>query len=105
MNFINRMREEQNTSAPVLMNFDNHMGEWERPASCRDKGRDGVDEGAWCLSWWRVRHLSRHLQKFKETWGGQGKHKAPSSTPRPPPVPTSEAAVSALFPLRWVKSS
>src|SRR5216684_4101732 len=21
-----------------------------RPASCRDKGRSGVDEGAWCLS-------------------------------------------------------
>src|SRR6266851_10059122 len=23
-----------------------------RPVSCRDKGRSGVDEGAWCLSWW-----------------------------------------------------
>src|SRR6266446_8294896 len=21
------------------------------PGSCRDKGRGGVDEGAWCLSW------------------------------------------------------
>src|SRR5229473_4639540 len=25
-----------------------------RPASCRDKGRSGVDEGALCLSWWHV---------------------------------------------------
>src|SRR5258706_16225740 len=84
MNFINRMREEQNTSAPVLMNFDNHMGEWERPASCRDKGRDGVDEGAWGLSWWRVPAFSRAFQKIKKTGGEEGKKKGP---PIPPPRP------------------
>src|SRR6266851_2725311 len=44
-----------------------------RPASCRDKGRRGVDEGALCLSWWgcdRVAsrnpdHSSCHQDKHK----------------------------------------
>src|SRR5258706_3961165 len=44
--------------AAALMNFANQMGEWERSASCRDKGWDGVDVGALCLSSWRIPHLA-----------------------------------------------
>src|SRR6266851_6276183 len=51
-----------------------------RPASCRDKGRSGVDEGAWCLSWWHV------------GWSGfpeaNRSHPHETST-RPPPISAS----------------
>ena len=60
------------------MNFANQIGEWERPASCRDKGWGGVDEGALCLSWWRVPHLAGDPQYLTAAWGEQDKHKAPT---------------------------
>jgi len=61
-----------------LMNCADHMAEWERPASCRDKGRGGVDEGALCLSSWRLPHLAGDPEHLTEAWGDQDKHKAPT---------------------------
>src|SRR5713101_2787314 len=46
------------------------------PASCRDKGRGGVDEGALCLSW-----LGCDLGALRNPKGSrchQDKHKAPT---------------------------
>src|SRR6266446_8560041 len=46
------------------------------PASCRDKGRGGVDEGAWCLSWLGYDHLaSRNPNAWKSH---HDKHQAPT---------------------------
>ena len=45
-------------------------------ASCRDKGRGGVDEGALCLSWSECDHLaSRNPNASKSE---EDKHKAPT---------------------------
>jgi len=47
-----------------------------RPASCRDKGRSGVDEGALCLSWWGCDRLASGNPDHSSCH--QDKHKAPS---------------------------
>src|SRR5229473_3599418 len=60
-----------------------------RPASCRDKGRSGVDEGALCLSSWggdrlasgNPDHSSCHQDKHKAQYisnrkeGGTSRHR------------------------------
>src|SRR5216683_5598324 len=47
-----------------------------RPASCRDKGRSGVDEGALCLSWWGGDRLA---SRNPDHWScQQDKHQAPT---------------------------
>ncbi len=90
-----------------LMNFANQMGEWERPASCRDKGRTWEWAGALCLSWSphdSVRFCGSPRQMRYPppgqaqgplvptgeaafpafSWCDEDKHKAPSSTPSRP---------------------
>src|SRR5260221_6728831 len=47
-----------------------------RPASCRDKGRSGVDEGAWCLSWWGGDRLASPNPDHSSCQ--QDKHQAPT---------------------------
>src|SRR6266446_5879427 len=47
-----------------------------RPASCRDKGRGGVDEGAWCLSSLGCDHLAS--RNPNESKSHQDKHQAPT---------------------------
>src|SRR5258708_30487873 len=47
-----------------------------RPASCRDKGRGGVDEGAWCLSSWGGDRLASPNPDHSSCH--QDKHKAPT---------------------------
>src|SRR5690349_6976325 len=67
------------------MNVDDHIGEGERPASCRDRGWRGVDAGALCLSW-VGNHDPWSLRAPRASWCGQDRHKAPltpTSTPCP----------------------
>src|SRR5229473_7409494 len=47
-----------------------------RPASCRDKGRSGVDEGALCLSWWGGDRLASRNPDHSSCH--EDKHKAPT---------------------------
>src|SRR5229473_6388872 len=47
-----------------------------RPASCRDKGRRGVDEGALCLSWWGCDRVASRNPDHASCH--QDKHKAPT---------------------------
>jgi hypothetical protein len=47
-----------------------------RPASCRDKGRSGVDEGALCLSWWPDEWSG--LREATRSHPHEDKHKAPT---------------------------
>ena len=58
------------------------MEEERHPASCRDKGWSGVDEGALCLSWWQ--HDASGFREANRSHPTQDKHKAPSSTPLHP---------------------
>src|SRR6266478_8224687 len=51
------------------------------PGSCREKGRGGVDEGAWCLSW-----LGCDLCAPRSP---QRDRVATRTSTRPPPCPTS----------------
>jgi hypothetical protein len=69
-----------------IMNVANQMGEWEHPASCRDKGWDGVDEGALCLSWLGdedpLEDYSPHMYRVASRTGTR------------PPVPTGRGDAS-----------
>ena len=53
---------------------------------CRDSGKGGEDAGVLCLSWWQ--HHSVALCEAYESPPHEDRHKAPTSTPHPPPVPT-----------------
>src|SRR5229473_812695 len=61
------------------------------PGSCRDKGRGGVDEGAWCLSW-----LGCDLCAPRSPQGialPPGQAPGPHPAPHPPLVPTGPHSV------------
>src|SRR5258706_9467326 len=95
----------------LLMNFDNRIGNGSAPASGRDKGWDGVDAGALCLSSLGGRHLARHPEHPHESWCEQDKHKAPAHPRiRPlslqvrrrfPPVPYSVDNIHYLVPTSY----
>src|SRR5216683_5871761 len=61
------------------------------PGSCRDKGRGGVDEEAWCLSWLGCDLFAPRSPHWIALPPGQ----APGPHPAPPPplVPTGPHAV------------
>src|SRR6266849_4840633 len=64
------------------------------PASCRDKGRGGVDEGALCLSW-----LGCDLGALRNPQGialPPGQAQGPHPAPHPPLVPTGPLSVVTI---------
>src|SRR5713101_6136332 len=56
------------------------------PGSCRDKGRGGVDEGAWCLSWLGCDLFAPRNPHWLALPPGQAQ--GPLPAPHPPLVPT-----------------
>src|SRR5258708_9883771 len=67
------------------MNVDDRMG------SCRDKGRGGVDEGAWCLSWLGCDLFAPRSPHWIALPPGQAP--GPHPAPHPPLVPTGPHSV------------
>src|SRR6266446_4369462 len=65
-----------------------------RPASCRDKGRGGVDEGAWCLSWLGCDLVAPRSPHWSALPPGQAP--GPHPAPHPPLVPTGPHAVVSI---------
>src|SRR5216683_6828338 len=61
------------------------------PGSCRDKGRGGVDEGAWCLSWLGCDLFAPRSPQWIALPPGQAQ--GPHPAPHPPLVPTLPHAV------------
>src|SRR6266852_7415871 len=61
------------------------------PGSCRDKGRGGVDEGAWCLSWLGCDLVAPRSPHWSALPPGQAP--GPHPAPHPPLVPTGPHSV------------
>ena len=71
------------------MKFADRIAEWKRPASCRDKGWDGVDVGALCLSSLDYDHCA--CRNPDESCCEEDKHKAPTQ-PRIHPLSLQDGA-------------
>src|SRR5258706_33823 len=72
-------------NSPPLYSSSNKLA-WALYSRCRDRGRGGVDEGAWCLSSLGcdlVAPRSPHWLALP-----QGQAPGPHPSPHPPPVPT-----------------
>ena len=69
----------------------------DAPVSCWDRGKGGVDAGAWCLSLLATR-VARVVVRPKNHIRTKDRHQAPTLPHHPPPVPTDGVQHVERFP-------